>query len=242
MFNNSTQIQHCLESIAKQNYPLLEHIIIDGGSKDGTVEIIKKHAGANTQWISEKDKGMYDALNKGIRMATGEVVGVLHSDDLFAHENVITLIAAAFEDEDIEVVYGDIKYVSKYNTEKVIRYWHAGAFHRWKLIFGWMPPHTSVFVKKDIYERFGFFNTSFKIASDYEMMLRLFSTHRVQVLYIPEVLVLMRAGGISNRNLEGILLKSKEDLRALKISNRFFPWLTLFCKNIRKIPQFLRKS
>ena len=191
-------------------------------------------------FISEPDQGLYDALNKGIAHASGDVVGFLHADDLFATPDALARIAEAFEDSSIDAIYGDLVYVSKADPKKVIRFWKAGDFSFASLKNGWMPPHPTFYARRSIYERLGAFDTSFHIAADYDCMLRILAAGKLHCRYIPEVLVRMRLGGKSNRSLRNLIRKSTEDYKALK-SNHIGGIGTLIMKNVRKIPQFFLK-
>lgn len=191
--------------------------------------------------VSEPDEGIYHALNKGLSLASGDVVGFLHADDFYADPEVLTRVAEAFADDSVDAVYGDLVYVNKSDPDKVIRYWKAGHFEFSKLARGWMPPHPTFYVRRTVYERFGGFDTSFHIAADYDCMLRMLSQANLNVRYIPEVLVKMRVGGKSNRSLKNILIKMNEDARALK-KNGVGGLGTLVGKNLSKVPQFFRRS
>ena len=227
-----------LTAVLSQTYPHIEYIIIDGGSTDGTLDIIKKYENRISKWVSEPDKGIFDALNKGITLSSGEVTGFLHSDDLFADDKVIEKIAGKFKSENCSAVYSDLVYVSKRDIKRIIRYWKAGGFTVNSLKFGWMPPHPTLFVRRSLYEKYGLFDTGLKIASDYDMILRLLKNNPDSVAYLNEVLVKMRLGGRSNRSLKNILIKSSEDYKALRKNNFKFPFFTLLMKNIRKVNQF----
>lgn len=189
--------------------------------------------------ISEADSGIYDAINKGIKLATGDVIGLLHSDDTLANDEVLTKIAYAFEQYNIESLYGDLVYTTA--SGKIIRMWKSGHCTAGKIIDGWMPPHPTLFVKKEIFEKFGFYRTDMKIAADYEMVLRLFYKHKITTHYLPVTTYCMTIGGASNKSLKNIFIKSSEDYRAMKMHGIPFPLKTLFLKNIRKLPQFFRK-
>ena len=191
--------------------------------------------------VSEPDEGIYDALNKGIKLATGDVIGLLHSDDIYFDENVLAKVALLFEEKNVGSVYGDLVYVDKKDTTKVFRYWKAGEFNENKLRKGWMPPHPSFFIRKEIYDRYGLYDTDFKIAADYDLILRFLGKHKISTLYLPEVLVKMRWGGKSNKSLSNIIQKSYEDYRALKKNTFNNPLLILFKKNLSKLPQLFKK-
>lgn len=241
-YNSSSTLSDAINSVRNQSYSDIEYIIIDGGSADGSVEIIKKNSEYISKWISEPDKGIYNAINKGIKLASGNVIGLLHSDDLLADNLIIERIAKAFINSGADVLYGDLIYVSKSDTGKVFRYWKAGKYNKKKLLYGWMPPHPTFFVKKEIYDKIGGFDEKFKIAADYEFILRTLNYIKTQVVYIPEVITKMRIGGASNKSLSNIILKSREDYFALKQNNFSFPFVALIFKNLRKISQFFVKS
>jgi len=188
--------------------------------------------------ISEPDDGIYDALNKGIRYATGDVIGFLHADDLFENDGVLGKVAAAFEDPNIDAVYGDLVYVRDDNVERIIRYWKSGRYDQAALSKGWMPPHPTFYVRRAVYERLGGFDRRYQIAADYDTVLRFLAVGKIRAVYIPEVLVRMRVGGVSNRSLRTILRKSTEDLRVLR-TNRVGGIGALIWKNFSKLPQFL---
>lgn len=227
--------------MAAQSFTDVEHIAIDGASTDGTHELLKAQSSQIARLISEPDDGIYDALNKGINMAKGDIVGFLHADDVFADDHVLQRIAQCFEDPDVEACYGDLVYVSGQNPDRIIRDWRAGEFSHERLKRGWMPPHPTLYVRRSLYERAGGFDTSYQIAADYDCMLRLLSKIEGRVVYIPEVLVRMRLGGTSNRSLRNMILKSREDYRALR-ANRIGGFGTLAWKNLSKLGQFVRRQ
>ena len=240
VFNGAKTIQDCIKSVSGQIYPNIEHIIIDGGSTDGTLEVIKRYTEKRVNIVSEPDKGIYDALNKGIRQASGEVIGLLYSDDFYAHDRVIEKVADIFMKYNIDSCYGDLQYVDKNNPDKVIRYWKSSQYRHGKFKYGWMPPHSTFFVKKEIYNKYGYFNTNFKIAADYELMLRFLEKHKISTYYTPEVFIKMRIGGTSNRNIKNLIIKSNEDYRAWKVNNLNGGFYTILLKNLCKIPQFFK--
>lgn len=238
--NSHATLADALDSALAQDHPDKELIIVDGASTDGTLDVIRRYAGGLAHVISEPDHGIYDALNKGLRLATGEVVGFLHADDRYADDRVLSRIAAAFTDPTVEAVYGDLVYVSQADTGRVIRYWRAGEYRPARLHWGWMPPHPTLYLRRNLYERYGNFDLRYRIAADYDLMLRVLSRINGQVVYLPEVLVRMRLGGVSNRSLRQILYKSWEDYQALR-ANRISGISTLLLKNVQKLPQFFRR-
>ena len=239
-FNNEETIEDAIKSVSSQTYKNIEHIIIDGSSSDKTIQIIRKHQDKIAKIISEPDKGIYDALNKGIKNSTGDIIAFLHGDDIYADEKIIELAVQVIENENIDSVYADLLYVSKNNTNKIIRNWKAGKFKYSKLKKGWMPPHPTFLVKKEIYKKYGEFDTSLKIAADYDIILRFLGKHKISTTYLPKVMIKMRIGGESNKSLKNIFRKMKEDVKALK-KNKLGNWHTVVLKNIVKIPQLFIK-
>lgn len=230
-------IESCLHSIYYQESVSYESIIVDGESTDGTSEIISRYRNLSSTIISELDSGIYDAMNKGWALAQGDVIGYLHGDDMLASPHVLQLVAEAFDDPSVDVVYGDLVYVDAVATNRVIRYWRAGRFSKKSLVRGWMPPHPTLYVRKHWYDRLGGFDTNYRIAGDYDFILRLFSQPALKVVYIPEVFVKMRVGGASNRSVGQVIKKSREDYQALRRSG-VGGIITLACKNLRKLHQF----
>lgn len=237
VFNNLNTVAAALDSVLSQSHSDSELVVIDGGSTDGTLDRISSYADRLAVFVSERDGGIYEALNKGIRLSTGDVVGFLHSDDLLADDTVLQRVAAAFADPSVDAVYGDLVYVSRGDPSHIVRRWKAGAFNVKQLPWGWMPPHPTFYVRRELYERLGQFDTSYRIAADYDCMLR-FLMSGVNVAYIPELLVKMRVGGASNRSLSSLVAKSREDYRVIS-RHGMWPLGTLLAKNIRKVPQFL---
>ena len=240
MFNNRDTIAQALDSALAQVHPNIELIVIDGGSTDGTLQVLQGYADHLAVLVSEPDRGIYDALNKGIARASGEVVGFLHADDLLADKAVLSRIAAAFADPAVDAAYGDLLYVSKDDPSRVVRNWRAEAFTPAKLAHGWMPPHPTFYVRRTVYVRLGGYDTTYRIAADYDCVLRFLGKGGIRAVYIPEVLVKMRVGGASNRSLRNILQKSREDYRALRV-NGVGGLTTLAWKNLSKLPQFFRR-
>lgn len=239
--NGAATIESCIASVLAQTYEDIEHIIIDGGSGDGTLEIIAKYKDKIAKVISAPDNGMYYALNKGILQSSGEVIGILHSDDFYAHNRIIENVADVFKRENTDSCFGDLQYVSEKNPDKVIRYWKASPCASKKFKYGWMLPHPTFFVKKWVYEKFGRFNTDFKIAADYELMLRFLVKQGIGAYYMPEVIVKMRMGGLSNGSFRNLFIKSYEDYKAWKVNNLKINFSIILLKNLIKIPQFFRR-
>jgi len=238
VYNREATVAEAIASVARQSYPGIEHLIIDGASSDGTLAAIEPFNRPTMRVVSEPDKGIYDALNKGLAMATGEIAGLVHSDDFLAHERVIEQVMAAFADPAVDAVYGDLDYVSAANPETVVRRWKAGAFSPAMLRRGWMPPHPALFVRRRLWEQHGMFDTRYRIAADYDAILRWFGSGTICAVYLPQVLVKMRTGGESNRSLGRIVLKSREDYRALR-ANGIGGIVALAWKNLSKISQLV---
>lgn len=206
----------CLASVAQQTHPQREHVVVDGASTDGTLGVLQAHCGQLAVLQSAPDRGIYDALNKGLAVASGDVVGFLHADDLYAHPEVLAHVAEAFADPSVCAVYGDLQYVRKENTAQVVRHWASSPFSHQRLAWGWMPPHPTLYVRRGWYQSIGGFDTRYRIAADYHSILRLFSQPGFHSVYLPEVLVRMRLGGASNKSLKNIVRKTREDWSALR--------------------------
>ncbi|ARD43583.1 glycosyltransferase family 2 protein [Colwellia sp. PAMC 21821] len=239
-YNSAETISDTLQSLNAQSYKNIEYIIIDGASNDNTIDVINQECPRVTKIISEPDNGIYDALNKGILVATGDIVGFLHSDDLFAYPDAITDIVQQFELSGCDAIYGDLQYVSKNNTNNIIRLWKSGVYKESNIRSGWMPPHPTFYMKRSLYNKYGLFDLSFKIAADYDSLLRYLWTHKVTMSYLPKVLMKMRVGGASNRSLKNILQKTEEDIRALRCNN-IHPLRAILWKNLSKVSQFIIK-
>lgn len=237
--NAADTIESCLASVRSQTVDL-EHIVVDGCSTDGTLERLQRHAAAGAIDLSSgRDNGIYDAMNKGLRRARGDIVGILNADDFYGHAHILARVDAAMATPDIDAVYGDLIYADRDDTTKVVRYWRAGAFKHNAFLSGWMPPHPTFFVRRNIYERFGLFQTDLGSAADYELMLRLLFKHRVSVAYVPEVMVIMRTGGVSNQSWRHRINANRMDRRAWAVNGlRPRPW-TLALKPVRKLGQFV---
>jgi len=238
VYNNHRFIAHAIESVLEQTYKNIELIVIDGGSTDGTVEVINRYRPWLSKFISEADGGIYEALNKGISYATGEVIGFLHSDDLFAGKNTLSAVAAGFHSADVDAVYGDLVYVSKEHPNEIVRFWRSSPYTSIKLRQGWMPPHPTFYVRRKVYEKYGAFDTRYRIAADYDCILRLLDKAKINCVYVPSVLVKMRLGGVSNRSIASVMRKMQEDYRVLQ-ANEIGGIGTLVFKNLKKLSQFI---
>ena len=241
-FNAEDTIEDTIKSVLSQNYNKLEYIIKDGGSNDNTLKIIDQYKDKITKIISCKDEGLYDALNQAITSATGDVIGFIHADDVFYDESVISTIAKAFDQKDVHAVYGDLQYVYKNDTSKVYRNWKALSYKEGMFLKGWMPPHPTFYVRREVYNKFGLYNTTFKSAGDYELMLRYIHKYRISLHYIQKVLVKMRVGGKSNVTFKNRIRANMEDRRAWKINGLTPSAFTLLKKPLSKLGQFLKKE
>ncbi len=240
VFNN-IEVGRALDSILSQRYNgELELVVVDGGSKDGTLDVLNRYSDSISTLFSESDDGIYDAMNKGIRRTTGDVIGILNSDDRYASPYVIRDVAEAFVKTGTEACYGNLVYVN--DCDSVIRYWRAGYPSVAKWYWGWMPPHPTFFVRRHVYERYGMFNLEFSIAADYELMLRLLLKYRVSVKYIDRVLVRMALGGVSNKSVSNIVRANIEVARAWRTNNLRGGLFAPFLKPISKILQFTSRS
>lgn len=241
-YNCAGVVADALRSVAAQDHPAIEHIVVDGASRDGTLDVVRTAGAHVAQVVSEPDRGIYDAMNKGLALASGDWVGFLNADDLLASPQTISRMLAAAEagPQPADIVYGDLVYVDAADTGRVVRYWQSGRFMPSRLRYGWMPPHPTFYVRRTLLQQVGLFDTGMRIAADYDLVLRCLMRPGVRVCYLPEVLVRMRVGGASNRSLGAMSRKSREDLRAIRRSG-VGGWLTLACKNLRKLPQWLRK-
>ena len=237
-YNAEDTISDTIQSVLSQDYKDVEYIIIDGKSTDRTLEIIQTIKNG-IQLISEKDKGIYDAMNKGINIATGDVIGILNADDVYKNNQVLTDVMNTFKD-NVSIVYGDIEYVKYNDVSKVVRKWKAGVFRPGKFKWGWMPPHPGFFMKKSCYDSYGLFNLNLSTSADYELMLRVLEVHNLKHIYISKTITSMRVGGASNSSLINRFLANRNDKKAWTIHaiNPF--WLTFILKPLRKLPQFLK--
>lgn len=237
-FNSEKTIEETIKSVLSQTYNDIEYLIIDGGSRDRTLEIVDKYKDKISKIVSEPDKGIYDGMNKGIKLATGEIVGILNSDDLYFDESVIENVMKVFKENKIDCLWGDLVYF-KDDPNKFIRVWKGGNYKPGIFKTGWVPPHPTFFVKKEIYEKYGYFRLDFPVAADYELMLRFLEKYRVKGYYLPKFLVKMRAGGNANK-LKNIIKGNLECIRAWKVNGLKMPFYTPFFRILRRIPQILK--
>ncbi len=240
-FNCATTLPDTIKSVNQQTARHnIEYIIIDGNSKDDTLKIIRENEAYIDKWISEPDNGIYDAMNKGLSMASGEWIGFLHADDLFFDNAVIEDLLLNTINTNYNVIYGNLNYIKTTPSFQIIRYWQSKAFKTSLLKRGWMPPHPTVYIKNDLIKETGGFNTSFRISADYDYMLRLFSNSKTNSFFNNRTMINMRLGGISNNSVKNIIRKSKEDYKALK-NNNIGGLVALFIKNFSKLSQFTSK-
>ena len=248
-YNSGKTLRDTIESVLNQDYPDIEYIIIDGASKDNTMDIIREYEcrfNGRLKWISEPDKGIYDAMNKGIYMATGDVIGILNSDDFYTSNIIVKYIANKLQSSDIDAVYGDIHYVNDDDLKKCVRYYSSKAFKRWQMRLGLMPAHPSFYCRKKLYEKYGGFDLSYKVAADFECLLRLIFVHKIRTQYIPMDFVTMRTGGASTNGLASHKQILKDHLKAYKkngvYSNIFFESLRYAYKVLDVSGQKIFKS
>lgn len=238
-FNAAHTIEETIQSVINQDHPDIEYIVIDGGSKDATLDIVEKYNAQIDVLVSEPDKGVYDAMNKGIAKATGDVVAILNADDVYANNHIISEAVSVFRDSNCDAVYGDLQYVNRDNPDKIFRNWVSGEYKRTSFKWGWMPPHPTFIVNRKLYDSFGTFNTELRTSADYELMLRFLYKNEVSVAYLPQVLVKMKIGGQSNASVGNRLKANKEDRRAWEMNDIRPYFFTLWLKPMRKIRQFL---
>ena len=215
VWNNAKTIKDAIDSVLSQTYENIEYIIIDGASTDGTVEIVQNYGDKISKFISEKDKGLYDAMNKGIAQATGDIVGILNSDDFYIDEFVCERVIKEFEEKGVDSVYADLVFVKPENLEKTVRYYDSSHFTPEKFAYGWMPAHPTFFVKKEVYNRYGVFRTDLKIGADFDILVRFLYTHKISYSYIQEILVKMRVGGVST-SFSSIWVNTLEQLQVCR--------------------------
>ena len=239
-YNSEAYIKDCVSSIQNQDYSDIEHIIIDGASKDNTVAIIENMPNRVSKLISEPDGGIYNAMNKGLRLCEGEIVGILNSDDFYNTNQVISNIVDAFQKTDADCVFGDLYYVNAENPEKIVRKWVTGNYSKNSFRKGWHPAHPSFFVKSDVYKKYGYFDEELSLAADFEIMLRFIERHGLKTHYIAEPLVRMRLGGATSKNLKNVIKGNKECIRAFEKNDMSAPLLYSIRRLAPKLKQFVR--
>ena len=238
-FNSGQTINDTIQSVLNQSYQYIEYIIIDGLSNDNTLDIANKYKDKIDYIISEKDDGMYDAINKGISLASGDIIGILNADDFYTDNDVIKDVVNKLSQSKCRALYANLYYVDRLNTNKIIRYWKSGYYSAKRFIYGWMPPHPTFFVYKSVYREYGKFNLDLKSAADYELMLRFLYKFKVAAVYLDRVVVKMRVGGISNVSLKNRIKANREDKKAWQINNIKPSLFTFYLKPLRKLFQFI---
>lgn len=239
--NAATTIEHTIRSVAEQGYPNIEHIVVDGGSTDGTLEIIQKHRATIAAFVSEADHGMYDAMNKGLRLASGGIIGFLNADDIYANSRVLETIARTMESQKVDACYGDLVYVDKNRPDRVVRYWRSRIYRDGLFETGWMPAHPTFYARSSAYDKFGGYDLAYRYQSDFELTMRLLAVNRISSAYIPQVLVKMRSGGAS-RGLWHIFMGNIEAYRACRSHSLNVTPLFIARKILSRVPQFFRRG
>lgn len=240
-YNSQKHLEDCILSVIGQRYHDIEHIIIDGKSKDNTIAIIKKYEKHIAKWVSETDRGMYDAINKGMEMATGDVIGILNSDDMLASDDVIDIIVEAFKEKKVDSIYGDLEYVDPTETSKIYRIWKGKPYRRSLFKTGWMPAHPTFYFKRELLQKYGGYETHYFSAADYEFMARYLYKFKISAWYIPKLIVKMRRGGQSNSNIRMRLRANRRDYLAMKRNNIPFAFIVSILKPLSKLHQYYRK-
>lgn len=239
-YNSAKYVEDCIKSIIKQNYKNIEYIIVDGNSTDGTLEIIKNHSANISKWISEEDGGMYDALNKGMRLATGDIIGILNSDDVLASADVISDIVKSFQENEVDSLYGDLVYVDPFDLKKVLRFWKGLTYDRRRFKYGWMPAHPTFYIRRELISKYGGYESHYYTAADFEFMARYLYNYKISSYYLPKLIVKMRAGGASNESITGRLRANRRDYLAMKKNKIPFPLIVSILKPLIKMPQYYK--
>ncbi len=239
-YNSAQTLEQTIQTVLAQTYPNVEYIIVDGKSIDNTLAVIEKYRDRIATVVSEKDDGLYHALNKGIALATGDIIGILHADDFYIDNSVLTKVAETFTSKKADAVYADLYYVDKDNTDKIVRTWRSGEYKTANFLWGWMPPHPTFFVKRDVYIKHGAFNLTLRTSADYEIMLRLLYRHKIKAAYLQKFIIKMRVGGQSNASVKNRVKANNEDRLAWKLNDLTPYFFTLTLKPLRKITQFIK--
>ena len=241
VYNREKTIARAINSVEAQSHNDIEHIVIDGASQDRTCEIIKACASPLVTLVSEPDEGIYDAINKGIRASSGDVIGLLHSDDRFAHQNVLSEVNACFDDETIDAVYADAAFFSEHAPDRLIRRYNSARFGPRQIPMGWMPAHTTLFLRRRVFDRFGLYKTDYKIAADFEFIARIFKDHAINARYVPDIWVHMQTGGASTASIGSKLTLNREVLRACKENDIDTNYLKIISKYPLKLLEYVKK-
>lgn len=240
-YNSQKYLEDCIQSVVRQTYHDIEYIIVDGKSGDGTLAIIKKYENNIAKWISETDRGMYDAINKGMEMATGDIIGILNSDDMLDGDDVIETIVKAFEEKNVDSIYGDLEYVDPEDTNKIYRIWKGKPYKRSLFRSGWMPAHPTFYFRRELLKKYGGYENHYFSAADYEFMARYLYKYKISAYYLPKLIVKMRRGGQSNSSLRKRLRANRRDYLAMKKNNIPFAFLVSILKPLSKLHQYYRK-
>jgi glycosyltransferase involved in cell wall biosynthesis len=241
-FNSAETLEDTIQSVLSQDYPDIEYIIVDGASKDGTLNIIERYRNSISAFISERDKGIYDAMNKGVALATGDVIGILNSDDFYADATVISDIVKTMQRAASDACYADLVYVDRNDTNRIIRSWKSGDYRQGHFLRGWMPPHPTFFVKRSLYLKHGVYSLELRSAADYELMLRFIHKHAISLSYLPRVITKMRTGGQSNVSLKNRWRANREDRLAWKMNGLQPGFFTLLRKPLSKLLQYIHSK
>jgi len=241
VFNAAQTFEQTIQSVIGQSYRNVQYIVVDGGSTDGSLEIIKQYADYIDCWLSEKDGGIYDAMNKGISLATGEIIGVLNADDLYAHNHVLEDVLAVFKDSTIDACFSDLVYVDRKDTDRVVRYWQSKPYQDGLFQIGWMPPHPTFFVRRKVYDQFGLFDLNFKIAADVELLMRFIAKHKIKTVYLPRITVKMRVGGTTNKSWLNIIRQNVEIYKAARKNGFSLSPFFIPRKSIDRLSQFIKR-
>ncbi len=241
-FNSASTIEETILAVHAQTHREREHIVVDGGSTDGTVEIIRRHRDKIARFVSEPDSGIYDAMNKGLGLANGQVVGFLNSDDVFSHERVLERIAAELERAEFDAVYADLVYVDGGNAGRVVRYYRSGAYRPRAFLRGWMPAHPTFYARRGVYERCGGFNADYRLQADFDLLLRLFEIHGIRASYVPQIWVRMRIGGATNRSLGNVVRGNLEAYRSVRANGFRVTPLFMLRKVLSRVPQYFARA
>jgi glycosyltransferase involved in cell wall biosynthesis len=241
VWNNASTIKDAINSVLGQTYENIEYLVVDGASTDGTVEIVQSYGEKIDKFVTEKDNGLYDAMNKGIRLATGDIIGILNSDDFYIDEFVCERVVKEFETKNVDSVYADLIFVKPENLDKTVRYYDSSHFSPEKFAYGWMPAHPTFFVKREFYKQYGLFKIDYKIAADYELLVRFLAKNKISYSYIKEPIVKMRIGGASTSGIKSNYILNKEIIRACKENGIYANWLMVLSKYPKKILGLLKK-
>lgn len=240
-FNCEATVLDCVDSVRSQNYRDWEHWIVDGGSTDGTLDVIRDNEHDRLRWVSEIDDGIYDAMNKGIARASGDVIGILNADDLYEGKNVLTAAAECFTDGSVDACFADLVFVDQNDKGRIVRYWKSSPYKKGNFLKGWMLPHPTLFVRKEIYNTFGVFDPKYRIGGDWDLLLRFFEKHRIRSKYVPEIWVRMRSGGASSRDFRSVFANNLENLAAFWRNGLFPRWYYPFYRVFHRVRQLGRK-